>query len=471
MKLILIFLSLLVVAGTITVVIKVSRHRSSSSNEFVRNAGWFLNNYEKRQQVTVPANIDDEGIRKLVAKLLTPTRGDFAAEKLELLAEKAVPSLVEVLKDPRFWQKPKTAEPLYASAPVEAVLKLLQPFGPPAAIEPLSAMLKHPDKYFRQQAALALANIAENDCIEPMKLALADSEDYVRAYAMMGIGWAFKYHRGSPEFLQATFDMLIPLLNKKDQSLSQAARTLLVINREKGVPIILQDRFFNLQNPILVENLRALNEQDVVIPEEDLRRLMKPIEENLEKYPNNSIFGECLIALARTRSPTAEETIKKALDGANKQIAERAAEAMPVLKGVSKVTKRVFIRMDEVGFENLNQPEKVVASVEMMINEVNNGGFDQYFFNSSGDYAAQTLAGLKEIDARDTEEILTKSMALFGRKGPSSDRTVRIKQLENFSKSSQAQLSDLDERFYKKPDNIEMKLYLYVAEHSDSFKD
>lgn len=53
----------------------------------------------------------------------------------------------------------------------------------------------------------------------------------------------------------------------------------------------------------------------------------------------------------------------------------------------------------DVDFETLNKFEKNILFIEMLEGEVNNGGFDQYFFNSSGEYAHETYKAMKEINA------------------------------------------------------------------------
>ena len=54
-----------------------------------------------------------------------------------------------------------------------------------------------------------------------------------------------------------------------------------------------------------------------------------------------------------------------------------------------KVSDSVFDRYGKLGYEKLTWPEKVFVCVWGLEGEVNNGGFDQYYFNSSGDHAAR----------------------------------------------------------------------------------
>jgi hypothetical protein len=48
--------------------------------------------------------------------------------------------------------------------------------------------------------------------------------------------------------------------------------------------------------------------------------------------------------------------------------------------------------------------------------EIPNGGFNQFFFNTSGQYALDTLEALRAIGANEQAEILEKAIALFEKK-------------------------------------------------------
>lgn len=415
--------------------------------------------------------MNEQEIRRLVDLLLGDSTEMFSAEwKLKELGEEAVPALLRALADSRYYQKRKAPESQLPGAPVERVLRGLQPYGPSEAIPFLLPLVSNADEYFRKEAGLALGSIGTEDCIEPIRVLLRDPQDYVRSYTMIGIDWARRGHRGTPRFLAAAFDAVVPLLDRPDESLSKAAETLLLIDRDRAVPAILDERYFHLGNPVVLHSVYALNKSEVVVPVEKLSGLINPIADQLSSYPNDAIYGACLIALARTGHPDAEPAIQECLRHPNKRLREDAAEALSVLKGASKTIERVFTRMDKVGFDSLTDAEKTFASVRMLIDEVNNGGFDQYLSNSSGDYAADSLRGVRAIGARQTEELLQRALNLFGPDGPSPDSDTRREQLESLPESAHEELSELDDAFYKDTDEIEKKLHLYVAANRSSFK-
>ena len=422
-----------------------------------------------RQQVRLPPNLDEQGIREIVAKLLSAEDAFLATEQIKLLGERAVPALVEAILNPRFLEKDKSSK-LLALTPLGRVLLLLEPFAPQTAIQPLSVLGSHPDAIVRKAAAGALGKIADEACIAPLNLALSDSDDYVRSYAMLGIQRAKKENRGSTNFFEAMFDPIVPLLKREDKSLSKAPETLLMLNRDRAIQVMTDVCCLNLDNPILPQVLYTLNDSEVIIREEMLQELMEPISTKLESYPNDRIYGLCLTSLARARHPSTESTIQNALKHTNKQIVESAAEALAISKGVSKM-RRLFQRNSDWGFEQLTEPEKIVLSIYEFEGEVNNGGFSQYFFNSSGDHAETASRGLKEIGASQTAAMLDNAMQLFGRSGPSADRETRTAQLDKLSSKAEKQLGLLDNEFYKDPDRLSVKMWLYIALNSEFFRD
>jgi len=99
--------------------------------------------------------------------------------------------------------------------------------------------------------------------------------------------------------------------------------------------------------------------------------------------------------------------------------------------------------------------------------EVHNGGFDQLFFNSLGDHCFEILEGLRKVGAPISAQLLEQAMAWFPDSKPSSDREERWQQLEPFEDDEkyEAQLGELDDKFYKYEDNLAELLHKYVRDN------
>jgi len=64
--------------------------------------------------------------------------------------------------------------------------------------------------------------------------------------------------------------------------------------------------------------------------------------------------------------------------------------------------------------EVLSDAEKVFYFNQSLEEEVNNGGFSQFFFNSSSNFCYEILNSLREVGAVKTAGILKKALDAFG---------------------------------------------------------
>jgi hypothetical protein len=85
--------------------------------------------------------------------------------------------------------------------------------------------------------------------------------------------------------------------------------------------------------------------------------------------------------------------------------------------------------------------------------EVNNGGFDQFFYNSAGDDTAETIRALQSIKADTTAEIVKRAAAKFPDGMPPKERSQRQDLLFQVSPESDA-FDELDGEFYGYPDDL-----------------
>ncbi len=85
--------------------------------------------------------------------------------------------------------------------------------------------------------------------------------------------------------------------------------------------------------------------------------------------------------------------------------------------------------------------------------EINNGGFEQFFFNSAGDYTEETIQALVKIGANHTADIVNKAASKFPDGMPPKDRDNRQELLEEVSPESDA-FEELDEEFLAYEDDL-----------------
>ena len=118
----------------------------------------------------------------------------------------------------------------------------------------------------------------------------------------------------------------------------------------------------------------------------------------------------------------------------------------------------------------LSEAEKIIYLEQAFECEINNGGFDQFFFNPSGDYTYETLEALKSISADKTALILEKAISIFGKKKIPSDQTDRQNLLEKIENEKTADILDeCDEKFYAYEDDLSALCLKYIEQNLEQF--
>ncbi|MDR2939502.1 MAG: DMP19 family protein [Clostridiales bacterium] len=104
--------------------------------------------------------------------------------------------------------------------------------------------------------------------------------------------------------------------------------------------------------------------------------------------------------------------------------------------------------------EKLSGPQKCIYFNDWWELEVNNGGIDQFFFNSSGGYAHQTVESLKTVGAYANADILERAISKFPNGIVPQDVETRHELLIAFEEDDIEFLNRLDDEFYEYPEDL-----------------
>ena len=119
--------------------------------------------------------------------------------------------------------------------------------------------------------------------------------------------------------------------------------------------------------------------------------------------------------------------------------------------------------------ENVNEQlkgtevEKVIpkANIDELEMEVNNGGFNQYFINSSSQNCYETLKALKKNGKAKTAKLLESAINLINPNHISENEfleKLRKREVEElYDENISVELNKLDTEFYKYPDGSLME--------------
>lgn len=107
--------------------------------------------------------------------------------------------------------------------------------------------------------------------------------------------------------------------------------------------------------------------------------------------------------------------------------------------------------------EELNDCEKVFLSMALLEAEVNNGGFDQFFFNSNDQWNDLLVSSAQAVKAFDIAKICEKALKIKAEYDGPEDGVIE-------------QLGECDDAFFQSEDSIDSLCVQYAREHRDQFK-
>jgi len=105
-------------------------------------------------------------------------------------------------------------------------------------------------------------------------------------------------------------------------------------------------------------------------------------------------------------------------------------------------------KVARVGQEGLTEEERVVLAIEALEREVNNGGYDQLFINSSKEYASFFVAALNRIGCTETAELTQQALDILGIEGQITVEAIdRVMEEENTERDER--LAECDAQYYE----------------------
>lgn len=113
-----------------------------------------------------------------------------------------------------------------------------------------------------------------------------------------------------------------------------------------------------------------------------------------------------------------------------------------------------------------SREQRLLSAVFWYTSEVDNGGHDQFYSNSTGIVWKDALAGFREMGVEEAAAILEESARRVGG-NPSLDRKTRYEQLE----SLHPVFDDLDQRYFEADKRINLAgiMWDYIRKHRAAF--
>ena len=111
--------------------------------------------------------------------------------------------------------------------------------------------------------------------------------------------------------------------------------------------------------------------------------------------------------------------------------------------------------------KKLSQPESDILVIEAMEREVNNGGYRQFFSNTSGVYTTNLPAALERIGCPVAAKIASEALASLKISGAVTAAKIKsaAAKLDN---NTAAELGKLDARYFQNTEPVAEKLFAYI---------
>jgi hypothetical protein len=144
-----------------------------------------------------------------------------------------------------------------------------------------------------------------------------------------------------------------------------------------------------------------------------------------------------------------------------------------------KVWQLIFLcQVARVGGSALQQYEIVKAwspglrmlyATQVVDDEVSNGGFNQFFFNSSGQFAEEAVEGFQLIGASARADIVARAIQQFFKDAPALRPYHQQRTMEAFMESySHTDLGTFDQAWYEAPEFFSART-AYIRAHPLEF--
>ena len=145
----------------------------------------------------------------------------------------------------------------------------------------------------------------------------------------------------------------------------------------------------------------------------------------------------------------------------------QSVEQLLLLEGEYRIDSLVLAfeealgqKAEREGERHLTEEENTVLAVEALEREVNNGGYHQFFINSSREFVPIVVNALKRIGCNKTADITQKAIKTLNI-SVLNPETIELA-AENISQQGITKLQQCDDSYYKSAESIKDRLFAFI---------
>lgn len=145
-------------------------------------------------------------------------------------------------------------------------------------------------------------------------------------------------------------------------------------------------------------------------------------------------------------------------------------ESDPIAFKLNQWVSAQELYFDLGSFDIMSTMEKALIGTWELMNEVYNGGFMQYFHNSSGEHAKPMVEVLRSFGAPRAADVLASAIALAGPGTALGDEPNYMVAIKVMPAELKEQLRGLERRLFDCADDTHLQLFRYLSQHRDQIE-
>jgi hypothetical protein len=324
------------------------------------------------------------------------------------------------------------------------------------------------DKRVKRSVIRIIAAVGNAKFLPLIRQAFHYSDAYVQSSALSGVHMALERGKIAPFERASYFDAIASLWPADtDYSVSEyIASNLLSLDRDRTSQLLTGEQYFHIGFKPLWSILEVFGKQNVLVPRLLLLRLINDLAATPLEYPLDNMLRGALASLGAHREPEDLPTLHQWLQHENEKAVEGAVQGLYRYHRHEETIRDPWEAEKSLGWQGLTTAEKHLRAIDELDCEVRNGGFAQYYFNSSAEHWHEAAAGLEAITAVLHMELFKQTLAAFPDASPSIDRDERSNQLAKVARKKHDPFHDQDRAWYKlKEENLGKLKLLYDLTH------
>ncbi len=428
-----------------------------------------------QEQFQAQRDADSSGImstremRKCIKQLQHQSNTfSIPARKLRAQGRQAESVLLEALNNPKFLATKPSSKHFLDSSPAQVAIDLLGDCGSEQSISVVQRFLTHED--CGDAALNVFVKLCRPDQFHIAAEHVAQDPEERKSWMLIGIANRFHKNDGDHELRRLASDWISEHALFDGNRISyEAAEKLAKINPQAAKSRLLSDKALNADSYSRMVAYRTLARNQIWIDADVARsRLQSEQDEKCIAYIVMCSVRNLDEADWQPHFDRLMNQVPKIEDRSDRDsVADALLDTLAIWLGHDS-------QYDLIGYDiepdDRSPVQRKLYAIMSLDSEVCNGGFMQFFFNSSCVYWQDVHRMLDEINASQTNELFSQAIRIIGLSQGDKTREAVHSKLERLTEKQEEHLGNLDEQYYDSKSIMKLRVCGYIAKHENALR-